>query len=293
MKEKVYLNGSLVPRAEAKISIADHGLLYGYGLFETMRAYHGRIFLLEQHIGRLLHAADAIGLGKKLAGLDLAGACRDTVSVNKLKEARVRLTVTGGETDAMPWTEESSPPTVLVTARLYRPFAPEVYKKGFRAGIASVKRSRQSVLSSLKSINYLVNVIARREAAEKGLDEAVILNDEGYIAEGAGSNIFFVREGRLVTPALNSGILPGITREAVIELSRGLGISVSEGPVGIGALKRCEEAFLTNAVMEIMPLVSITDPDGNSLDIGGGRPGPVTQKLMAAYGEKVKRETGS
>jgi branched-chain amino acid aminotransferase len=291
MAEIVYFNGQLIPRAEARLSISDHGFLYGYGLFQTTRAYNGHLFLLDKHLERLYNAAAAIGIRSKLEGLDLQKACNDTLKANKLKEARVRLTVTNGDSDALPWADAGGAPTIIVTARPYTPFTPEAYEKGFRVYIASLRRYRQSVLSAMKSTNYLLNVMARQEAAEKGADDALLLNDEGYIAEGGSGNIFFVRESKLVTPALNSGIIPGVTREVVIELARNLGISISEGPVGIGAVKKCDEAFLTNAMIEIMPVTSVSDAEGNAVNIADGKPGPVTRKLMPAYSEKVAKET--
>lgn len=291
MKELVYLNGSLVPRAEALIPVADHGFLYGYGLFETMRAYHGKIFLLEHHIKRMLNAAEIIGMGKKAAGLDLGKACDETVKANELQNARVRLTVTNGEGASLPWADAGGKPNVVVTAVPYTPFTAQKYDEGFKVGIASVRRARQSVVSSMKSINYLLNVMARMEVTARGLDEALLLNDDGYIAEGGGSNVFFVKDSKLVTPSLNSGIIPGVTREIIIELADSLGIGVSEGTVGIGAIRKCEEAFMTNAMIEVMPVTSVSDEKGQVATIGGGKPGAVTRKLMAAYKERVEKET--
>jgi branched-chain amino acid aminotransferase group I len=291
MKELIYLNGSLVPRSKAHLSISDHGFLYGYGLFQTMRAYRGKIFLLDRHIKRLLESAEVIGMGERLAGLDLERICRDTLKVNKLSDARVRLTVTNGASDALPWVDASGAPTVLVTARPYTPFSAQKYNEGFKAGIASVKRTRQSVLSSMKSINYLLNVIARMEAAEKGLDEALLLNDGGYIAEGGGSNVFFVEGEKLVTPSVESGIIPGVTREVIMEMAVGMGISVEERDIDPGDLGRFSEAFMTNAVIEVMPLVEVRDEAGRLITISDGKPGAVTRRLMAAYKERVEKET--
>ena len=293
MEELIYLNSSLVPRSGARVSVFDHGLLYGYGLFETMRAYNGKVFLLERHIKRLLGGAEAIGLGDGLTGIDLAKACRDTLRANKLKDARLRLTVTGGESDAFPWEGKVGQPTVVVTARPYCGFSPEKYEQGFKVGIASVRRYTQSAVSGIKSVSYLVSVLARREAAAHGLDEALLLNEDGYIAEGGGCNVFFVRSSRLVTPSLRSGILPGITREVVIELAGELGIIVTEGTVGLAIIRQCDEAFLTNSMMEIMPLTAISDSAGNSVTINAGKPGEVTRQLMAAYRERVGRETAT
>ena len=292
MEEIVYLNGSLVPRSRARISVFDHGFLYGYGLFETMRAYNGKIFLLERHIKRLMDGAEAIGLGQKLAGIDLGKACRDTLKANDLKDARVRLTVTGGEGDAFPWEGKSEAPNVVVTARPYR-LSPEAkYERGLKASIASVRRCAQSTIAGIKSVNYLVNVLARIEAAEYGLDESLLLNDRGFIAEGGNSNVFFVEGLNLVTPSLDSGILPGITREVVMEMAAEMGIGIIEAEIAVADLERFNEAFLTSSVIEVMPLVAVRDEGGHMIPIGTGKPGKVTRRLMAAYRERVERETG-
>jgi len=293
MEEIIYLNGSLVPRSEARISVLDHGFLYGYGLFETMRAYHGNIFLLERHLKRLLGSAAAIGLGDSLAGIDLNKACRDTLEANKLKDARLRLTVTGGEAESFPWSGEKVAPTVVVTARPYTPFPAEKYEQGFRVGIANVRRCSQSSVTGVKSLSYLASVVARKETAAGGLDEALLLNEEGYLAEGGGCNVFFVKSSRLVTPSLASGILPGITRDVVIELADELGIIVTEGTVGLAVIRQCEEAFLTNAMIEVMPLTAVSDNEGNAVTIGGRKPGEITRRLMAAYRERVAKETAA
>lgn len=290
MEEVVYLNGSLIPSSQARVSVFDHGFLYGYGLFETMRAYHGKIFLLERHLKRLMDSADAIGLGAGLVGIDLSRACLDTLRANRLEDARLRLTVSNGEVDAFPWVEISRAPTVVVTARPYTPFPPEKYAQGFKAGVASVYRCR-SLISRMKSVNYLSSALARREAVAAGLDEALLLNDWGFIAEGGGSNVFLVRFSALLTPSLESGILPGITRGVVMELAAVLDIGITEGDVSLDDLKQCDEAFFTNSMIEIMPLVAVRDDTGQNITIGSGKPGEITQRLMAAYRERVEKET--
>jgi branched-chain amino acid aminotransferase group I len=291
MTEIIYINGSLVPREKAKISINDQGLLYGYGLFQTMRAYNGKLFLIDRHIKRLHGAAKIIGLEAKIKDINFEKACNETLAANELKEARVRLTVTNGDSAALPWVDKGGEPTVVVTAVPYTPLPEERYTTGFKVGIASVRRMKQSPFSAMKSTNYLLNVVARMEATEKGLDETILLNDEGYIAEGGGGNIFFVEGGKLITPSADSGIIPGVTREVILEFAAGLGISVREGPVGIGIIKRCEEAFMTNAVIEIMPVTQVSDNEENSVTINAGQPGKVTRRLMEAYREMVKKET--
>jgi branched-chain amino acid aminotransferase group I len=290
MEESVYLNGSLVPRSQAHISVDDHGFLYGYGLFETMRAYHGKIFLLERHLKRLTDAAQTIGLAPALARVDLGKACVDTLRANGLQEARIRLTVSRGEADAFPWSGTGGEPTVVVTARSYTPFSAEIYNRGYQAGISSLRRGR-SLASRIKSTNYLSSALARREALSSGLDEALLLNESGVVAEGSASNIFFVRDSGLLTPSLESGILPGITRQVVIELAEALSISVTEEDVSPAELRQFDEAFLTNSMIEIMPLVAIRDDTGQTVNIGPGKPGEVTRRLMAAYKERVERET--
>jgi D-amino acid aminotransferase len=291
MEEMVYLNGSLVPRGEAGVSVFDHGFLYGYGLFETMRAYHGRIFLLDRHLERLAKGAEDIGMGERLAGLDLAGACRETLAANGLTEARVRLTVTNGVSDAFPWTDQPEKPTVVVTARAFEPISPEKFERGYQAGIASTCRCARSRIAGVKSVDYLVNVLARREAAVYGLDEALLLDDRRCVAEGGNSNVFFVRGGGLVTPSLASGILPGITREVVISLSETLDIKFDEEDIRFADLERFEEAFLTSSVIEVVPLVAVREADGHYVSFGDGKPGILTRRLMAAYREMVERET--
>jgi len=291
MEEIVYLNGSLMPRSQARVSVFDHGFLYGYGLFETMRAYHGTIFLLERHLKRLLNSAAVIGLSSELAEIDLGKACTDTLMANGLQDARLRLTVSRGEADSFSGSGTNITPTVLVTARSYQALPVQIYNKGFRVGASSFRRYSQSLLSRLKSANYLLNVLAKKEAEAAGLDESLLLNERGLITEGSISNVFFVAHAGLVTPPVESGILPGITREVVMELADALGINVTEGEVRLEDLGQFGEAFLTNSVTEIMPLVEVRDNAGEVIAIGSGRPGKITKRLMAAYREMVERET--
>lgn len=291
MGEIVYLNGSLIPRSQARISAFDYGFLYGYGLFETMRAYHGTIFLLERHLKRLLDSAAIIGLGSRLAEIDLGKACIDTLRANGLQDARLRLTVSKGEVDSFPGANTSAAPTVLVTAISSSALAAQVYNKGYRAGISSLRRYSQSPLSRLKSANYLLSVLAKMEAEAAGLNESLLLNEHGLLTEGSISNVFFVSQTGLVTPPVESGILPGITRGVVMELADSLEMNVTEGEVRLEDLRRFDEAFLTNSVMEIMPLVEVRDNTGRVITIGSGRPGKLTERLMTAYREMVERET--
>jgi len=291
MAEIVYLNGALIPRPQAKVAAFDHGFLYGCGLFETMRAYNGQIFLLDRHVKRLRQSAEWLGMSEALAGINLAQACLDTLKANKLKEARLRLTVTGGEAGPFPGREQSAA-TVLVAASAYTPLPDTAYAKGYKALISSFRRDSQSLLSRLKSTSYLLSLLAKREAESAGMDEALLLNERGNIAEGSISNVFFVRQGELVTPPVASGILPGITREAVLELAAGSKIRAIEADLRVSDISGFDEAFLTNSVLEIMPLVAIRDSAGKMVNIGSGKPGEITKQLMRAFRQMVARETG-
>lgn len=287
MVEKIYLNGRIVPGSEARISVYDHSFLYGYGLFETMRAYNGTIFKQEEHLARLHKSAETIGLDLK--DIDLSQACRDTIEANGLVSARIRLTVSHGDSQDLPWQKPAGQPTVVVTAREYRPISSEVYQQGYSVSISSCRRSRYSSLSNIKSTNYLVSILARKEAVAQGFDETLLLNEDGCITEGSTSNIFFVRESGLVTPPLDSGILPGITRDTVIEIAQELGIDVAQEDVKPADMNCFSQAFLTASTMEIMPVSSIVTQDGDTVFLRKGT-GDIITRLAKAYSEKVVEE---
>jgi branched-chain amino acid aminotransferase group I len=277
MEEIVYLNGVLVSASVAHISPNDRGFLCGYGLFETMRAYSGKIFRLGQHLDRLFHSAQALGL--PVESVNWGEAIYETLRANKLADARLRLTLSGGEMDA------NLSPTVLITAKEYTPYPPQIYNQGFKAVVSCIRRSSSSPISVLKSISRLDNQLARREAEAAGADEAIFLNEQGVLTEGSTSNIFLVYDGVVFTPNEESGILPGITRRAVLELAQSLGIAAKEGRITLGQLWDADEAFLTNSLIEIMPLSQV---DRQSIGLGGM--GPITQKLAQAYFDLVRRE---
>ena len=280
MGEIVYLNGSLIPRSQASISAMDYGFLYGFGLFETMRAYEGQVFRLDSHLNRLAHSAEILGF--PIEALDLKGAVMDTIHANKLSDARIRITISIGEGGIAPDPSTCNEPTVLILAGHYKPYSKQVYEKGFSAVVSSIRRNSQSPLSSLKSANYLESILARQEARAAGVDEALCLNEKGLLAEASMSNIFLVNDGVLRTPGRESGILPGITREVVLEMASQLGISTFEQDISLDELFQTQEAFLTNSLIEIMPLNEI---DGKL--VGSGRRGPVAQRLMADYKKLV------
>ena len=284
MEQIVYLNGALVPRGQAVISPFDLGFLYGYGLFETMRAYSGHIFRLGIHMERLRRSAALIGL--PLDVFDLEKACYDTLKANNLADARIRLTVSIGEGEAIPDPPKHPKPTVLVIATSYTPPSTEVYRNGYKAVVSPIHQNSQSPLSHLKTVNYLNQFLARREAKEKGADEAILLNERGFLCEGSTNNVFLVSKGNLVTPNEESGCLPGITRQTVIELASELGIRVTEREVRLEELLNADEAFLTSSLIELMPLTEV-----NSEPIDRGKRSKITERLMSAYKEAVVKET--
>jgi branched-chain amino acid aminotransferase len=296
MDEIVYLNDQLLPRFEAKLSPFDHGFLYGYGLFETMRAYSGHIFRLDSHLTRLCRSAQSLGLTHSILTTDegkqsLEDACMATLEANKLKDARIRLTISPGEGDTTPDPSTCSSPTVLITARNLIALPPEKYESGFKAALSSLRRNSQSPLSRLKSNCYTENILARMAARAAGYDEAILLNEHGCLAEGSTTNIFLMVNEELITPSLESGVLPGITREAVLEIARTANIKTLERQVELKELIEAEEAFITNSILELMPLIWF-----EGKPIGTGKPGQLTKELLAAYrklvDEAVKLDKG-
>jgi branched-chain amino acid aminotransferase len=278
LAEIIYLNGRFVPRSKAKLSPLDHGFLYGYGLFETVRAYQGHIFHLDRHLSRLRRSAESIDLAKRLTAFNLEAACTKTLEANKLKDARLRLTVSAGEGDMTPDPSTCPSPTVLITAQNLIPLPPEKYESGFKAALSSLRRNSQSPLSRLKSTCYMENILARMAARAAGCDEAILLNEKGYLAEGSTTNIFLASNGDLITPSLESGVLPGITREAVLEIARTANIKTIERQVELKELIEAEEAFITNSLLELMPLTWF-----EGKPIGSGKAGQLGKKLLAAY----------
>ncbi|MHC1578886.1 MAG: aminotransferase class IV [Dehalococcoidia bacterium] len=293
MAEIIYVNGQLVSRSSARLSPFDHGFLYGYGLFETMRAYNGHIFRLDSHITRLLRSAESIGLTHPMLTTNegrqsLKAACVATLEANKLKGARIRLTVSAGEGDMTPDPGTCSSPTVIISAKKLAALPPEKYEAGFSAVLSSLRRNSQSPLSRLKSTCYVENIFARMAARGAGYDEAILLNEQGYLAEGSTANIFLVSNGELITPSLGSGILPGIAREAVLEIAMASNIKTVERQVELKELIEAEEAFVTNSILEIVPLTWF-----EGKPIGVGKPGQLTKELLTIYRKLVNEAVKS
>jgi branched-chain amino acid aminotransferase len=280
----VYLNGRYRPIDRAFISIRDQGVLYGHGCFDTMRAYGGTVFRLADHLDRLVAHAGELGIFIAERREEIAQAVAGLLRRNGLGDARIRVTVTAGEGGDGPMFPAKGPPTIFVTCAAIAPGR----TTGYRAVTATGRRSAMARTVHLKSTSYLENLIARGEAKAAGAEEALFLNERGMLAEGAVSNLFFVRRGELCTPSLACGILPGVTRKVVTELARGAGMRVREGQFPKSALLGADEAFLTNAIIEVTPLLAV---DGQG--IGTGKPGSVTRKLQRVYADLVRKETGA
>jgi branched-subunit amino acid aminotransferase/4-amino-4-deoxychorismate lyase len=247
MAGTVFLNGKFIPQEEAKLAVSTPGLLYGWGLFETMRAYNNRIVYFDAHLERIKHSCKLIYITFPYSIDKLKNIIQRTVKINGFADAQVRLTL---------WKSEAGI-DILVSVKKYQPYSSQKYKEGFRARVSSFRQSENSHLARLKTTNYLLYRLAYLEAEEKGFDEAIILNNRGYIAEGSRANIFLVKDRALWTPALECSCLDGITRKAVLDLARKYNIQAYEGNLTLYDLDKAEEAFLTNSLFGIMPLGSV------------------------------------
>ena len=285
MAELVYINGDLVPKTEAKISVFDHGFLYGNGLFETMRAYHRKVFRLEHHLQRLFLALEYLRFPIPFSFDFLKEAVYNILDANRVDEAYVRVSVTRGEGATVPDPSTCGVPNLIIITREYVSYSPALYQKGYRGKIVSVRPSPHTPTLTMKTLNYLNNIIAKREAKDAGFNEALMINTEGFVTEGAVSSLFMIKGGLISTPAREVGLLPGITRQVILEIAEAKSLKAREAKITPSELLAADEAFLTNSLIEIMPLVEI---DGYPL--GRGSPSPLTQELMGAYRELVKTE---
>jgi len=276
---KVYIDGQLRDEADATISVFDHGLLYGDGVFEGIRMYHNRIFKLREHIERLYWSAKAILLEIPMTQEQMMEACLETCRANGLREGYIRLIVTRGKGTLGLDPRRCPKPSVIIIAATIQLYPESVYQEGMT--IATVPTTRMlvnSVNPAIKSLNYLNNILARIEANLIGVEEAIMLNSEGYVAECTGDNIFIVQKGKLYTPPLSAGALYGITRNTVVDCARNMGIQVGEPNLTRYDIYTADEMFLTGTAAEMVPVVKV---DGRV--IGDGKPGPMTAKLLAAF----------
>ena len=282
---RVFVNGELVREAAAMVSALDRGLLYGYGLFETMRSYGGRVFRLEEHYRRLREGAALLDLDVPLSLAGLGEAVDAVLQANDLTDAYLRLTLTAGPLPGLIEGTERTKAQVILFARELTDYPEALYRRGMSAVISRIRRNEGSPLSRVKSLNCLDNLLAREEARRQGADESILVNSQGFVAEGSASNVFLVKDGELLTPSIPSGALPGITRQVVLELATTAGLAAKEADIEPAALFGAAEAFLTSSIKEVMPLTGL---DGRP--VGSGQPGPVAERLHRLYRGLALRE---
>jgi branched-chain amino acid aminotransferase len=284
---KIFLDGKLCNERDAKVSVFDHGLLYGDGIFEGIRAYNGRVFKLKEHIDRLFYSAKAILLEIPMTHAELMKATVETIRANKLRDAYIRLVVTRGVGNLGLNPRSCKKPSIIIIAGKIQVYPPEMYTRGMDIVTVPTVRNLHSALNpAIKSLNYLNNILAKIEANNAGVEEAIMLNSEGFVAECTADNIFIIKNGVIFTPPLSAGALYGVTRQTVIELAEQFGLKVSEPNLTRYDLFNADECFVTGTGAEIMPVVKI---DGRV--IGHGKPGALSVKLIEAY-KAVTKVTG-
>jgi len=283
---QVYIDGNFYPESEAKVSVFDHGLLYGDGVFEGIRFYNGKVFRLEEHIGRLYKSAAAICMVIPLDRKALTDALLETVRRNELRDGYIRLVVTRGKGNLGLSPEHCPKPTVIIIAAKITLYPAESYEKGLKVVTCSTRRIAHGALSPMvKSLNYLNNIMAKIEATHAGAGEGLMLNEQGLVAECTGDNIFLVSEGRLFTPPISSGALAGITRAVAIAIALELGLEVTEPQMTRYDIYTADECFLTGTAAEIIPAVEF-----DKRPIGDGKPGPVTRRMIERFRELTQTE---
>ncbi len=275
----VNLNGTLVPKEKAVLSVFDHGVLYGDGVFEGIRAYNGRVFRLHAHLQRLYDSAKAILLTPPLPPAQMGREILRTLAANKMKDGYIRPVITRGVGDLGLSPANCPQSSYFIITDKIKLYPDEFYRKGLPLITVPTRRNVAEALSpKIKSLNYLNNILAKVEATQRGALEAILLTQDGYVAECTADNLFILRKGRLLTPPTWQGALEGVTRQAVLELAAKLRIKAAEEPMTRYDVYTADEALMTGTAAEIVPVISL---DGRP--IGTGKPGPVTLKLMAAY----------
>lgn len=275
----IYLNGKYVSKEDAKISIFDHGLLYGDGVFEGIRSYDGVVFKLDEHLKRLYDSAKAIMLEMPVSIDEMKELVLDTLRKNELHDAYIRLVVTRGEGDLGLDPDKCPDPTVFVIADKIMLYPEKYYKNGLELVTASTRRNIPVAINPrIKSLNYLNNILAKIEGKQAGAIEAIMLNSNGYVVECTGDNIFMIKNETLLTPPLYVGALEGITRNTVMDLAEGLSLQVKEEVFTQYDLYTADECFLTGTAAEVIPVVKV-----DRRVISDGKPGPMTQKLIAEF----------
>jgi branched-chain amino acid aminotransferase len=279
MSLKIYISGKYYDKEDAKISVYDHGLLYGDGIFEGIRSYGGKVFRMEEHLDRLWASAKAIWLEIPMTRAAMAEAVNETLKVNQIQDGYIRLVVTRGAGSLGLDPNRTSNPQVIIIADSIALYPAEMYEQGLTIITSSVQRNHPAALSPrIKSLNYLNNILAKIEGMQAGCVEALMLNHKGEVAECTGDNIFLVRNRVLQTPPLDAGILEGVTRNAVLDIAREVGIETREMALTKHDVYIADECFLTGSAAEVIPVVKV-----DSRTIGSGKPGPITLDLKERF----------
>jgi len=287
-KSQIYVDGKFYAEGEAKVSVFDHGLLYGDGIFEGIRFYNGRVFRLEEHLDRLSDSARSICLEIPMSPRAMAEAVLETIRQNDLRDGYIRLIVTRGVGNLGLNPEQCKTPSVIIIVAQIALYSEEMYKKGLTIVTVATRRTNPSALNpAVKSLNYLNNVMARIEANLAGADEALMLNDAGNVAECTADNVFIIKRGQIFTPPISAGALRGITRSVVFDIAAELGLKITETDVTRHDVFIADECFLTGTAAEVIPVVKA---DGRT--IGTGKPGSITMRMIGRFRE-MTRETGT
>ncbi|PXA04251.1 branched-chain-amino-acid transaminase [Coraliomargarita sinensis] len=283
---KIFMNDKLVDQAEAKVSVFDHGLLYGDGIFEGIRLYDSCVFKLEEHLERLEYSAKAIMLELPWSRQEISDAVCETCRANGLKDGYIRLVVTRGEGSLGLSIKNCDKPQLIIIADKIQLYPQEFYEKGLEIITVPTRRINPAALPpTVKSLNYLNNILAKIEAQHLGYHEAIMLNDQGHVAECTGDNVFVIHKGELITPSASAGALKGITRDTALGISEDLGVPWREANLTRYDIWVAEELFLTGTAAEIIPIVKV-----DARPIGDGKPGPITAKFLERFRELVSRE---
>jgi branched-chain amino acid aminotransferase len=287
-ESKIYIDGKFYSEADAKVSVFDHGLLYGDGIFEGIRFYNGRVFRLEEHLARLWDSARSICLEIPMSVREMTAALLETIRQNDLRDGYIRLLVTRGVGNLGLNPAQCKRPSVIIIVATIALYPAEIYAKGLTVATCATRRTSPAALNpAVKSLNYLNNVMARIEANLAGADEALMLNDQGNVAECTADNVFVIKHGQIFTPPIAAGALRGITRAVVFEIAAELGIKISEGDITRHDVFIADECFLTGTAAEVIPVIKA---DGRV--IGDGKPGSISTRMIARFRE-ITRETGT
>ncbi|SDL80840.1 branched-chain-amino-acid transaminase [Sediminibacillus halophilus] len=282
----IFLSGQFVKKEEAVVSVYDHGFLYGDGVFEGIRAYDGNIFKLEEHLQRLYESARSILLEVPYTKEELTQIIVETIRKNQLEDAYIRVVVSRGSGNLGLDPSNCSQPRLVVIAEALALFPKELYERGLRVGSVASRRNRPDVLNpQIKSLNYLNNILVKLEANQAGVDEALMLNDQGYVTEGSADNVFIIKNGTIFTPPVYLGALEGITRNAIIDLAKEAGYTVKETPFTRHDVYVADEVFLTGTAVEVIAVVEV---DGRKID--DGRPGKITNQLLKEFRKVVAND---